>query len=122
MGRQKILAESRSETGLLVILAGGAPGRSSQPRLVPAAICALRPPATARRTGDCAAWSPAAPRKPAPSEVAGDAVARHASAAGTGPVVPRHCTASRSLPGMRVAILAARLIIASSVRRLAITT
>jgi hypothetical protein len=122
MGRQKTLAEPGSGTGPVVILAGGAPSLSRQPRLVPAAICTLRPPATARRTGDCRAWSPVAPRKQAQSEVVGDAVARYASAAGTGPVVPRHCTASRSLPGMRAAILAARLIITSSFRRPAITT
>jgi RNA polymerase sigma factor (sigma-70 family) len=64
------LAESRSGTGPLVILVGGAPSLSSQPRLVPTAICVTFS-ATARRTGDCAARSPGASRKQAPSEVAG---------------------------------------------------
>jgi hypothetical protein len=88
---------------------------------VTAAICTTFS-ATARRTGDCAARSPGASRKQAPGEVARGAVAQYASAFGAGPVIPHHCTTSRALHGMRLAILAARLIIASSFARPAITT
>lgn len=66
----EILAESRSGTGPLVILVGGAPSLSSRLRLLPTAICATFS-ATARRTGDCAARSPVASRKQASGEVAG---------------------------------------------------
>lgn len=111
------MAEPGSGTGPYVIFAADA-AASASPWPVPTVICAPFP-ATPGRTGDRAARSIGASREQAPSEVARGAVAHHARA---GHIAPRHCTASRQLSGMRAAILAVRMIIASSRTRPALTT